>query len=341
MAELQRLSLGGLRAKALTPHPREVDPERRGFHPWFQGPSVVEPVGLAFLHGLRQALAQPHAVAALAEVSKIDRRWRGFAVEGAGMGCAMRDMLTPGSASRWNELNAATSGRHIYLTAVGLGWALARLPEPLWPDLRRVDPLIVPLVLDGYGFHSMFFDTRRVLTEHAVRFPARRWPGSSSHLPGHLMQGVGRAMWFVCGGSADEVADTIEQFPAAVRPSLWAGIGLAATYAGGVRAHELTQLVDRAGNNRAWLRQGSAFAAEARDRSDTTVDQTSSTVRIICAAEPSDVISLVKAAKPDAELAETGSQDLYEQWRQTLASALGPLPAAQFEDTVARHHALT
>lgn len=329
------LKIGQVRANIFVPNVREVDPERRGFLPWSEGESKTQAVGEAFLRGLREALRQPTPQASIRALSQESNTWRGFAFEGAGMGWGIRDALAWGRPRRWADLNAATSGRHVYLTTVGLGWALAKLPRFLWPDLRRVDPMVAPLLLDGYGFYFMFFNTATVLKERTVPFPRAKWPGPAEDIDDHLMQGIGRALWFVSGANPDEIVNIINGFDARHRDALWAGVGLAATYAGGVSTQTLHRLTDLSGASRPWLRQGSAFAAEARHHSQTGTDPARTAAQVLCGRTIEEIIEAVRKAQPEAWEAEAGRTATYQSWRIRLAEEL----SADRSDRVAKGEA--
>ena len=97
----------------------------------------------------------------------------------------------------------------------------------------------------------------------ATRDPQARHPfswagGPDEYSARAIDQGIGRALWFVGGTDADVVADLIAAYPAHRRGDLYAGAGLAATYAGAADEEELRRLAERAGEHRLRLAQGSA-----------------------------------------------------------------------------------
>ncbi|MBO0611240.1 DUF1702 family protein, partial [Myceligenerans salitolerans] len=252
-------------------------------------------------------------------------------------------MLEPWHRAAFHELVSVSGGRHSYMMHVGLGWALARMPLPLWPDLRRVDPMIGPLVLDGYGFHEVFFHTAQVLSEKTVLrnrglsrkrgpFPFDRWPGPREQGIQQLMQGVGRGLWFVSGGSPARLDTIITSFAADQRGSMWAGVGLAATYAGGRDAEALHELREAAGTDLAWLRQGSAFAAEARHRAGTVTAHTPVAVRVLCGTDLDDAVNACAITRPPGQRADRGDWSVYEEWRHRLAEHLARSDRAAHAD---------
>lgn len=313
--------LGRVRAKIATPNLREVEPVVRGFYPWAEGASIVEPVGTSFLAGFRIAMEQPGAVATMRGLQDLPREWQGFAAEGAGMATAIRDQAMPGRKN-FHKLLSVSGGRHTYMMHVGLGWALARLPRQLWPNLEEYDPAVAPLILDGYGFHEVFFRTECTIRDRTVKFPLEKWPGDPGDAQHQLHQGVGRGMWFVAGGSPLLVSELFDTFPTQYASSLWAGVGLAATYAGGRDTDALAELLHRAGPHAPWVRQGSAFAVEARHRANTINSHTPIAAAALCDSTVERLIDLTAAQRPPAQAADSGDWSIYETWRTNVAAEL-------------------
>lgn len=310
-------TLAKVRARALTPSRTQVDPDVRGFHPWEAGPSIVEGVGNAFLDGYEIACLARTADEALLDLGGLADQWRGFAAEGAGMAVTIRSRLEPHNRGLLRDF-LRHGPEHSYLAHVGVGWAMARLPRLLWPDLHSLERGVVPLVLDGYGFHEVFFKTSTVLAGRGVPFPDRAWPGDPGTVRQHLAQGVGRGLWFVCGGSPTVLVREVGAFAKDVRASLWAGIGLAMTYAGGGDADAVATVLTAAGPHMPWVRQGSAFALEARARAHALTPGARITAETVCELPAEDVLQLVAGTRP----APSPEWDAYDRWRVDLAEAL-------------------
>ncbi|MGJ9423304.1 DUF1702 family protein [Aeromicrobium sp. CF3.5] len=311
-----------LRERLFLPSVKEVDPRHRGFHLWESGPSIVEPVGRSFLSGYRAGLRAASVRGAVAAIQVLPVQWRGFAMEGLGMAAGVRDAFGP-SGRRFADLLVLSGERHAYMLYVGLGWSLARVPGAAWPKLERFDPLVAPLILDGFAFHQTFFRTEKVLEQRTVPFPLeRRWPGSVEDGEQQLAQGVGRALWFVAGGSPAVAAELIDRFDQQVRSSLWAGMGLAAAYAGGRDAAALRQLQDLAGEDRVWLAQGASFAVDARLRAGTEVPHTEVAAQVLCGGGADEVSVVTRESRPDPVRTDTGDWSGYEHWRRAIAARL-------------------
>jgi hypothetical protein len=299
----------------------ETSLDKRGFHK--KSPAAVErleAVGTTFLDGYAHAVQARTPAEAEAPIEELPDWLRGFAYEGAGMGFAMLDGLPFGRSDNVERfLETPRGATYRYLVYVGVGWAMARLPRFRWPKPAGLDPFLVPLVLDGYGFHQAYFRTARYIGER-YQNPNFPWPGGShaSYANRAIDQGIGRAAWFIAGTDPDRVADLIEEFPEARRGDLYSGVGLAATYAGGVEEHELRTVLRRAGDHRSKLAQGSAFAADARVRAGVIPAHTTLATQVFWGTAPEDVARRVTELRPTD--AVEGDQPTYEVWRQRLAN---------------------
>ena len=145
----------------------------------------LEQIGITFLSGYHAALEETAFIRLAHRLSTVESDLRGFAFEGAAMGLALLDCVTPWRKDRWRTFTDRIAEPHIYMMHVGLGWALARLRRSVTPQLVQLDSLLGWLVVDGYGFHEGYFSWPRYVEQHAlpvgalgVRFGAlvkRRW----------------------------------------------------------------------------------------------------------------------------------------------------------------------
>jgi hypothetical protein len=220
---------------------------------------------------------------------------QGFAFEGAGMGLALRAMFTPGN--RMLEQYLAGPGKpHTYMINVGAGWAFARFGwrhEVVWEQLGKTWHW---LAWDGLGFHEVFFNYDRTIVQQLGR------PAQGGFTAAAYDQGIGRAIWFVGHADPQKVAALIGSFPEERRADLWGGIGLAATYAGGVPLEALQALVRAAGEHATELSVGSALAWETRVTAGNPAPHNTLAVRVLAGGEPDVVLAAVRALL--AELGE-------------------------------------
>nr|WP_246278823.1 DUF1702 family protein [Phytohabitans rumicis] len=312
-------ALRALRRRILTPNTAETRLDVRGFHEKdAASKEVLERVGHTFLAGFSYAAEARTTDDAEMRLEQIATRFRGFAYEGAAMGFAIRDALPFGGGNIAKFL-AGRGQAHVYMVYVGVGWAMARLPRMLWSRIAPADPVLRWLALDGYGFHQAYFRTQRYVHEryHHDRFP---WPvdGPSWYASRVLDQGVGRAMWFVCGTDPALLAKTIARFPAHRWPDLYAGAGLAATYAGGADESELRALWDAAGDCRPQVAQGAAFGAAARLRAGLMVPHNELAAQVFCGMSATEAAELSERNRPDGPV--RGDEPAYEVWRRRIAN---------------------
>nr|WP_323748164.1 DUF1702 family protein [Catenulispora rubra] len=314
-------TLRALRRRVLTPNTKAVLMSERGFHiKNDDSAALLERVGEVFLTGYAHAAEAKTVADAEASLEQIPVRFRGFAYEGAGMGYAVRDGMPIGGSKHFADFLTGRAKQHEYMAWVGMGWAMARLPRFRWRRFTCPDPLMRWLVLDGYGFHQAYFKTERYVRQQ-YRESAFPWPGGEHawYAPRAIDQGIGRAMWFVCGTDPDLVVETFEGFAAERRADLYAGAGLAATYAGGVDEVELRRFWHRSGVYQPQVAQGAAFAATARYEADLVVPHTELALEVFCGMTPREAAELCGKARPAGD---EGSLPAYEVWRQQISDAV-------------------
>jgi hypothetical protein len=302
--------LGQARRRVFGLPPEEATFARRGFvADDGEARRRLEHIGRTFLLGYHAALEESAQGALARRLGETASEYRGFAFEGAAMGLALLDCLTPWR-QRWQTFTERFARPHIYMMHVGLGWALARLRRRVAPYLARLDPLLGWLAVDGYGFHEGYFKWPRYV--EARSRPAR--------LSGYALrvfdQGLGRSTWFVKGARVSAVREAIEAFEPARRADLWSGVGLACTYAGGVGRAEMEYLREAAASHRPQLAQGAAFAAETRRRAENVTAHTEAACQIFCGRSLAASAAVTETALDD--LGAEGESPAYEVWRRRI-----------------------
>jgi hypothetical protein len=164
------------------------------------------------------------------------------------------------------------------------------------------------LAFDGYGFHQGFFDWPRSIDACLVN---RRLRGYALRA---FDQGLGRSLWFVRGADVEAIAEAIGRFEVKRREDLWSGVGLAATYAGGLSTLELDHLVGISGKYRQQLAQGAVFAAEARFRAGIVTLDCERATRTLCRMSVVQAAHLAVTTKPDERMPDPEGTH-YEIWR--------------------------
>ncbi|HEX4704780.1 MAG TPA: DUF1702 family protein [Pseudonocardiaceae bacterium] len=312
-----------LRRRILTPPMTETKLSVRGFHEKTpESRDLLETVGSSFLTGYAYAAEAGNAIEAETDLEKLPRYFRGFAYEGAGMALGVRDGLPFGSTHHVTDFLAGNAVKHIYMVYVGVGWSLARVPRFRWKAATAgiTDDLLRWLVLDGYGFHQAYFKTDKYVRGQYVE-PNFPWPtdGPPGYADHAIDQGIGRATWFVCGTDPELTAATFAKFAPERRPDLYAGAGLAASYAGGGDEGELVRFRELAGEYRPQLAQGSAFAVSARVTADLVVPHTELAARVFCDMTPVQADQLCTDSRPKGP---QGDVPAFELWRRRIAESL-------------------
>ena len=290
----------------------ETSFERRGFRGG--SPEMrarLEKVGHAFVTGYHAALEDDRLEALTRKLAGIEADFSGFAFEGAAMGLALLDYLTPWRRDRVRTLLAGAGGIHAYMVHVGVGWLLARIPGRIEGRLERLDPLLRWLSVDGYGFHEGFFHWPQYLV--GGKPAPQRLTGYARRA---FDQGLGRCLWFIDGGDVTRIPQTVAALPPERHGDLWSGVGLAAVYAGEVSQEALKQLRRTAGPFYPWLAQGAAFAAKARLRGGNSTAYTRLACEALCGMSAEAAAQISDATLDN--LPRAGAQPAYEVWRQRV-----------------------
>jgi len=289
----------------------ETSVEQRGFRvATDEMRARLEQIGETFLDGYHAALESPASPALAARLNSADAEVRGFAFEGAAMGLALRDTLTPWRPDQVTNFLSGDGNAHAYMVHVGVGWLWARFHLGFRRFGRRLDPLLSWLTFDGWGFHEGFFHWPKYVAgepapRRLVAYERRAFD-----------QGLGRSWWFVNGGNPELIAQTIAGLSAERRPDMWSGVGLAATYAGLASEGVLRALRDIAGPAWPQLAQGAAFAAKARQRADNLTPYTDLATKVLCGLSAADAARLCDTTLEN--LPANATQPAFEVWRQRI-----------------------
>ncbi len=288
----------------------EVNFERRGFC----GATTVmrqrlETVGGAFVEGYNLGLSCHTTLELSQELNKLELETRGFAFEGAGMALGLLDSFMPWSRSRVDALLHEGGWQHRYMIHVGLGWAWARVPFGFRRHMKRLDPLLGWLAIDGWGFHEGFFHWNRYAT-------GNQNPRLNDDEKNAFDQGLGRSLWFVKGGNIDLIAGSTSLFPKCRQANFWSGIGLAATYAGIKDVDSLLRLRKLAGDFAPCLAQGSAFACKARMVADNVTFNTEKASSVFCGIPADAAARITDGALENLPIHD--GKPAYAIWRERI-----------------------
>jgi hypothetical protein len=305
VGRVRRLLFGIPSAKAVFSRP--------GFAP--EAWQRFEPVAHSLMEGYHATLEDPRLSALEARLEAVEPSLKGFAYEGAGMGLAALDAITPWKKQK--RLNAFVEGPgapHIYPIYVGVGLAYARLKRTPEANLAGLDPLLGWVTADGYGFHEAFFKRRRYVEQHTV--PTHL----SSYGRRFFDQGVGRALWFSSGALPDRVAHLIAGFQPQRHADLWSGVGLASAYGGGADADALRSVLAHAHAYKPQLARGAATAAWGRQHAGNQAAHTDLACEIFCGRTSQDAAALVEQEARDLPVISV--EPNYEIWRRRTEEKL-------------------
>jgi len=311
---------------------REATFAQRGF---VRGDSVIvshlERIGQLFLLGYNAAIARGTPIGFADELRRVPRTHTGFVVEGAAMAFALLDRLLLPRRRRVMRFLYGDASKHPYMTHVGIGWALARLGLARFEVTRRraligMDPLLRWLAIDGYGFHEGYFHRRRVVD--------RGWRPApdSSYVARAFDQGLGRSLWFSECADPLRIAGTIARFDDSRHGDLWAGVGLACAYAGGVSDPVIAELARLGEPYARQLAQGVAFAAKTRLRAGNLVEHTTRACRVLCGMEPDQAAALTDECLAGLT-SGTPRVPAFELWRRRIAARFAVRSSAPLSTT--------
>jgi hypothetical protein len=235
------------------------------------------------------------------------------------MAAAVRDGLLLGREGSWLAVLRSFPG-FVYLVYVGFGWAVSVLPLPRWRRIwEGTDHVLIPLAFDGLGFQRGFFHTGQFVKGGKA---LRHW---CAPLRRTFDCGIGRSLWFSCCAQPRRIQETIAQFPLERQADLWSGVGLACVYAGEVDKSGLGELCDTSGPELASVKQGAAFAAEARWRGENPTEYTEVACRELCGMSVESAAEVCRRNKP-AFRSRIGdwkaAGESYQLWRDLVREEL-------------------
>ncbi|GAB3463400.1 DUF1702 family protein [Actinophytocola sediminis] len=322
--------LGTLRRLVLTPKLRAVTFAHRGF-PGADSPAAphLEAIPQSVICGFEWGIEHRTLWDVERRLETVSPELRGFAYEGAAMAYSVRDAMAGGRgrkpSSKAKALLLGTGAPHIFLTYIGIGFAMARLPRVLWrdilPDLGGSPyyPTMSWLAVDGYGFDRAYFDTRKIVDEQRPLKPYP-WTGNADYFPRAVDQGIGRALWFINGAVPDRVTSAVEAFAEHRRADLWSGVGLAATFAGGCSAEGLGRLRAAAGGYADEVALGSVFAAKARTYAGFVPEHSRLATTALTGLSVADAVAVADATEVAPAATGPAGEPAYEVWRERIRS---------------------
>ncbi len=297
--------------RLLSISPQETTFTQRGFREGdIQLQQRLEHIGRIFLLGYHAALNDDQPRVLAQHLDAVEIEWRGFAFEGAAMGLALLDYLTPWKRNRLQVFLEGPGAAHVYMVHVGVGWIFARLPVHIEDSLKHLDPLLCWLAVDGYGFHEGYFHWQSYVKQQVIP------RGFSDCALRVFDQGLGRSLWFVDGADVNQIPVTVAAFCPSRQADLWSGIGLACAYAGGVERAGIKALRTAAGSYLPQMAQGAVFAAKARQQAGNPAVHTDLACEIVCGMSAEAAAEIADMTLK--ELPTKGALTAYEVWQRRI-----------------------
>jgi len=152
---------------------------------------------------------------------------------------------------------------HEYMSYVGAGIACGVFKKHSFEKfLDKASPTSGLLLLNGLGFYYAYFKPEQTIKR---RFFVPKNVKKDPFFLECYDNGIGRALWFYHGANPESIAQMIAAFPEERRAGVWAGVGLAATYAGGVAPNKILLLKQLSGKYYDSLAEGCVLASHTRD----------------------------------------------------------------------------
>jgi enediyne biosynthesis protein E3 len=292
--------------------------DRLGFNLKGEARVRLEQVSMTVVEGYNAAVELGAGRILSERIKMVKNELRGFFSEGVAMGLFTLDRIPMSSGNQLNQFLSAEGKDHEYMAYIGVGLAVALFHLNPAKYLDSLDPLSGPLLYDGYGFYSAYFRPNQTLIKAIVPKAISQDEFLQSRFDG----GVGRALWFYAGGDVEKITTTISRFTRSRQGGLWAGIGLAATYAGGVSSRTLETLAEASDKYKSKLALGSSLAVHARHRAGNPHED-DYTCRLFT-GQPSLIVHQTcdSLAKPLIGLARSNGRPALNIWTDGLESWL-------------------
>lgn len=254
----------------------EVGFKARGFAQGYDAQERLELVAKTVVSGYNAAVEYGLNKDLQTATASVKNELVGFFNEGIGMGLYALDLFSLRSKNRFWEFVKGPGSKHEYMSYIGAGLASGVFGLPFKKFLDKASPTSGCLILDGIGFYYAYFKTNKTVHNFYVPASVR----NDAFYLERYDNGIGRALWFYNSGDPKKIAQTVAAFPEERQPHVWSGVGLAATYAGGVSKDKIRLLKRLSGPHSIMLAQGSLLAVHTRYTAGNPHED-DSTVRIL------------------------------------------------------------
>jgi enediyne biosynthesis protein E3 len=240
----------------------EAEFKNRGFEVGHPAQDRLELVAKTVVNGYNIALENGLTKNLEINIGQVKSELVGFFNEGVGMGLYTLDTFSIGKKSSFQNFIHGIGQKHQYMSYIGAGIASAIFKNSSFEKfMDEANSEGASLFLNGIGFYYGYFHPEKTLKKMFI--PSKFFNKEKYILEGYD-NGIGRSVWFYNSGVPSKIAQTINGFPYERRGAVWAGVGLAATYAGGVPIEKIKELKTLSGEFVYRLGEGSVLATHTR-----------------------------------------------------------------------------
>lgn len=270
----------------------EANFEVRKFESGESAQQRLEQVAKTVVHGYNMAVETGLNDDLLVGRTMIENELVGFYNEGIGMGLYTCDLFSFSKKDEFWNFVKGPGKHHEYMSYIGAGIACGVFfNRPFKKFVEKASPTSGLLILNGFGFYYAYFKPDKIFKQNYIPASVRKDPFFIECYD----NGIGRALWFYNGANPEKIAQKVAGFPKHRQPWVWAGVGLAATYAGGVPPEKIRRLKELAGEFYLSLGEGSLLAAHTRDIAGNP-HKDDTTVRILTGKSAAEGCALAKEA---------------------------------------------
>ncbi len=281
--------------------------------PRLQSPRTTSDVGrepLAMLAESHNSLEPntdlPRFVADLAGLKLTERV---VVFEGAFSAAISLDVSHPREYARAAEL-VDLAPEHISGLGLGVGHALSNLQVEANITASFADHFLGFMAMDSYGMHEGYFRWyESVQNMKAPNLPPVAMAGYD--------QGLGRALWFMTAGEPKALQLLLDRFRPERRANLWRGVGLMASFWGGLDDLQLKQYLKFSKQFRPCLQQGAAQGISMRTDMGEVISETNCAAAVLCEATSAAIAEVAEACLIESTTGPFDSR-AYLAWQHAL-----------------------
>ena len=225
----------------------------------------IKTIKETFLLGENLAKKHKEKDSLFASLDSVPQPFVSVAYEGASFYIASTCFVNENeSFDEWVFFSKQACSEHIPQIHIGLGWAIAKEKKNINDFIKKTDKAFTPKIFDGFGYCSGLFYRREVV--RLGRIPAIIKPDFTPF----FNQGLGRFFWHISDGDANKLPRFLSLVEKKRLGDVWRGIGIAFTYAGGVKKSEILDVLTISKEYKKDFKSGVVLALQTRCLSKNT-----------------------------------------------------------------------